>query len=744
MELAHTRRFRIFRNCAQSVDTTGDYMPFVVIVDDRATNRSIFSKLAGSLGEHIEVEAFAAPDPALKWIGSKIPDLIITDYKMPQMTGAAFTQQIRALPNGMDVPIIVITAYDDRAFRLEALEAGATDFVQTPIDHQEFVTRARNLLKIGTRQKLIRSRAYELAKELHDVEQERQELLRDSRDRLAQVIDTVPAMISASDRRGECIFVNAYQTAALSGDADGGETGFKGEHANRSRQLDARVFATELALPAFEEEIADASGTNRVFLTTKTPLRSAFNLVTSVLTTSLDITEIKRAERHLHHVAHHDTLTGLPNRLQVHLRLEDTIDTAAADNSAFALHFLDLDRFKSISDAFGHHNGDVLLAQVAKRLATVLGPKDILGRLGGDEFAVIQPYIGEGLDAEAEALILAEKIRHSFDAAFEIDTRIIHATCSLGITVFPRDGATLDALLQNADLAMYRAKTQGRNTVCLFEPEMQSAVRDAAQLEIDLRAGLLNRELVLHYQPQQDAKTRHITGAEALVRWNRPGHGIVYPDQFLPVAEEAGLMNAINLWVLDAACRQAASWERKGTPVRVGINLSASLFRHHDVAKLVTAAVNRVGVSPHLIDLELTETTFLEDHEQARRQIIALQKLGVSFSVDDFGTGYASFTYIETLPLNRLKIDQAFIHNMSSRPGGSAVIRAIIGLGRGLGLRVVAEGVETETQLAELREEGCDEVQGYLLSRPLGAAEFETFFRAHEAALSLSPTGQQQ
>jgi diguanylate cyclase (GGDEF)-like protein/PAS domain S-box-containing protein len=719
-------------------------MPFVVIVDDRATNRSIFSKLAGSLGEQIEVEAFAAPDPALKWIGAKIPDLVITDYKMPQMTGAAFTQQIRALPNGMDVPIIVITAYDDRAFRLEALEAGATDFVQTPIDHQEFVTRARNLLKIGTRQKLIRSRAFALAKELQDVEQERQELLRDSRDRLAQVIDTVPAMISASDRRGDCIFVNAYQTATLGGETEAGVTGFQGEHAQRSRQLDARVFATEMPLPAFEEEIDDASGMTRVFLTTKTPLKSAFNLVTSVLTTSLDITERKRAERHLHHVAHHDSLTGLPNRMQLHLRLEDAIDSATADGSEFALHFLDLDRFKTISDAFGHHNGDVLLAEVAERLATVLGPTDIIGRLGGDEFAVIQPRIGAGPDAETEACMLAEKILHAFDAAFEIDGRSIHTTCSLGITLFPRDGATLDTLLQNADLAMYRAKKQGRNSLCLFEPEMQSAIRDAAQLEIDLRAGLLNHELVLHYQPQQDARTGRITGAEALVRWHRPGHGIVYPDQFLPVAEEAGLMNAINLWVLDAACRQAAHWEHKGMPLRVGINLSASLFRNHDVAKLVTAAVTHARVSPHLIDLELTETTFLEDHEQARRQIMVLQKLGISFSVDDFGTGYASFTYIETLPLNRLKIDQAFIHNMSSRPGGSAVIRAIIGLGRGLGLRVVAEGVETEAQLAELRAEGCDEVQGYLLSRPLESAEFETFFRAHGTQFAMSTVGQSE
>jgi diguanylate cyclase (GGDEF)-like protein/PAS domain S-box-containing protein len=712
-------------------------MPLIVIVDDRATNRAIFSKLVGSLSDTVEVEAFSAPGPALEWIETKTPDLVITDYKMPQMTGAKFTQRIRALPNGADVPIIVITAYDDRDYRLQALEAGATDFVQTPIDHQEFITRARNLLQLGTRQKLIRNRAHELAQELHDIEQERQELLRDSRDRLAQVIDTVPAMISASDRHGDCVFVNAFQVELLGPtgiNARGRAGAFEGEHGKRSRQLDGRVFATGQPLPAFEEEVEDASGARRVFLTTKTPLKSGPDVVSSVLTTSLDITERKRAERYLHHLAHHDPLTGLPNRLQLHLRLQDVVDSATFDNTVFALHFLDLDRFKSINDAFGHHTGDALLIQVADRLRRLVRSTDTIARLGGDEFAIIQT----GLEGHTEAEILAARITRAFADPFSIGGRAIGTSCSLGITLFPGDGMTLESLLKTADLAMYRAKAQGRNRYCTFAPEMQAAVREAAQLEIDLRAGLLRSELILHYQPQVDTRTRQVTGCEALVRWNHPKQGLLPPGRFLALAEEAGLMNSLNIWVLDEACRQAAAWEAIGMPTRVAINLSASIFRQYDVAELVKEAVTRFGVSPRLIDIELTETTFLDDHATARRQLLELQALGISFSVDDFGTGYASFTYIETLPVNRLKIDQAFIQNIANRNGGSAIIRAIIGLGRGLGLRVVAEGVETEAQLRELVAEGCDEVQGYLFSRPLPAAEFEAFARAHGRGLALA------
>jgi len=370
-------------------------MPLVVILDDRVTNRNIFARLAASIEEGVEVETYGDPVEALEALARRTPDLVITDFKMPHMDGAEFIRRFRMRPECADVPVVVLTVYEERSFRLSALEAGATDFLLSPVDHHEFLTRARNLLRLRRQQEIIKSRAFLLERELQESEQTREEVLRDSRERLAQVIDTMPAMISAADREGRCVFVNAYQASiyGLDPHAAMGQdlaTLLHDERSRRSRMLDELVFRSGKALPSFEEEVVDRAGAKRTFLTTKSPLRDSSGQIVHVLTTALDITERKAAERHLVHIAHHDGLTGLPNRTLLQDRLRREIARARRGDRFLALHLIDLDRFKAINDALGHHAGDELLNAIAGRLKATVREVDTVARLGGDEFAILQ------------------------------------------------------------------------------------------------------------------------------------------------------------------------------------------------------------------------------------------------------------------------------------------------------------------------------------------------------------------
>lgn len=712
-------------------------MSLVVILDDRVTNRNIFTKLAASIEDGLEVRAFAEPADALNFVASNTPDIVVTDYKMPGMNGAEFTRRFRALPDCDDVPVVVITVYEDRAFRLGALEAGATDFLQSPVDHHEFVTRARNLLRLRRQQEIIKSRATSLERELIDAERSRDQALRDSRERLAQVIDTVPAMISAADRKGECVFVNAYQAGLAGMEAaelvgSNATSMFGEDYGARGRALDRMVFTTGKALPPYEEEVVDAEGARRVFLTTKSPLRDGVGRVVNVLTTALDITDRKRAESHLVHLAHHDVVTDLPNRTLLADRLRREIARARRGDRHFALHFLDLDRFKSINDVLGHHVGDKLLKAVAGRLAGAVREVDTVARLGGDEFAILQTDIADIADAEE----LARRLTVLLDEPFIIDGNEISSTASVGVTLHPRDGADVDELLKNADLAMYRAKADGGGTHRLFSEQMDRAARDAVVLQSDLRRALMREEFVLHYQPQIDLATGRIVGAEALLRWQRPGAGLVGPGDFLPLAEENGFIVPLNAWVLEEACRQAAHWRKTGLPpLRMAVNLSPIQFRKQDVATLVAEILERTGLEPNRLELELTETIVLNDTEATVATLRRLQALGVSLSIDDFGTGYSSLAYVKSFPVNRLKIDQCFVRNLLDDPSDAAIVRAIVNLGHSLGLKVIAEGVERPEQAEHLRAEGCDEVQGYYFGKPVPAGDFTALFR-QDAALA--------
>ena len=701
-------------------------MSQIVIVDDQVTNQAIYSRLASTIEAGVSVKAFGDPTEALKWLKLNSPDLVITDYKMPQMDGADFIRHLRAIDGCEEVPVVVITIYEDRIFRLRALESGATDFLNSPVDHHEFVTRARNLLKLHKHQQLLASRATNLERELEIAERSRQRLVRDSTERLAQVIDTLPVLISATGSDGRILFVNAFHTsfAGLDPASVVGQPAarlFGAEHGARSYALDRMVFETGRALPSYEEELLDARGAKHVFLTTKSPLKDPLQKVTGVLTSSLDISDRKMTEAHLHHQAHHDSLTDLPNRTLLREKMRQLVMRARRGDQLFALHLLDLDGFKAINDLLGHAAGDRFIIEVGRRLRGSIRESDTLARLGGDEFAILQANV----TTTADAAEFAARILTDISDMTTFDGVPVRTTASVGVAIHPTDGADAEELLTNADLAMYRAKALNGNHYCFYAADMQARARADAMLDAELHAALEKKEFILYYQPQIDLSTGRIIGAEALLRWNRKGEGIVAPGVFLPRAEENGMIVPINEWVLEEACREAKSWQTAGLDnLNVSVNMSPVQFRTRNVPLMVARVLASTGLDPRRLDLELTESIVMDDSEAVAGELHELMNMGVTISIDDFGTGYASFGYVKRFPVTRLKIDQSFVRNITDDPNDAAIVRAIITLGHSLNLEVVAEGVETTDQLARLRAEGCDGVQGYYFGRPMPARDF--------------------
>jgi diguanylate cyclase (GGDEF)-like protein/PAS domain S-box-containing protein len=705
---------------------TGRVMSLIVILDDRVSNRNIFAKLAASIEEDVAVRTFGDPEEALTWLGVHTPDLVITDYKMPEMDGAEFIRRFREMPSSVDVPVIVITVYEERSFRLRALEAGATDFLHSPVDHHEFVTRARNLLKLHKQQMLLASRANSLQRELEHSERSREKALRDSRERLAQVIDTLPVAICAAGPDGCLLFANTYKAEFFGVDAENmvGQSlvSLFGEEAGeRMLALNRMVFETGKALPSFEDEWTDRHGETRVLLTTKSPLKDHGGQVTGVLTSALDITGRKRTEGHLRHLAHHDPLTDLPNRTLLHERMRRLIARARRGDQPFALHLLDLDGFKAVNDLLGHSAGDRFICQVANKLRQTIRAEDTLARLGGDEFAILQAHVTSSDDASEFARRTLEVVAETSD----FENSGLRTTASIGIAIHPDDGSDGEDLLKNADLAMYRAKAEQGNAFCFYAADMQARARNDALLDNELRRALAQDEFLLYYQPQVDMRSGEIVGAEALLRWNRGGNGIVGPGVFLTRCEENGLIIPLNEWVLREACREARRWHDRGFEgLRVSVNLSPVQFRKRHMPELVEEVLHETGLPAACLDLELAESIVVGDFDAVAADLRRLLDIGVHISIDDFGTGYSSLSYVKKFPVDRLKIDQSFVRNLTSDPNDAAIVRAILTLAHSLNLHVVAEGVETADQLARLRDEGCDEVQGYYFGRPMPARDF--------------------
>jgi len=434
-----------------------------------------------------------------------------------------------------------------------------------------------------------------------------------------------------------------------------------------------------------------------------------------------DVTRHQNAAR----LAVRDPLTGLANRREFHLRLEETLSQCARTATVAAVICIDLDHFKSINDTLGHPVGDGLLKAVAQRITSAVRSNDIVARLGGDEFAIIQCGAEQPQAAEA----LASRLVDLLGRTYVVQGHMLHIGASLGVALAPSDGADPDELIRSADLALYRAKAEGRGAFRFFEPEMNARMQARRSLEIDLRRAMALRQFELAYQPQVSTRTSQVVGFEALIRWRHPDRGPVSPADFIPLAEEIGLIAQIGEWVLRTACQTAVSWAK---PVSIAVNLSPVQFRGGKLASLVASTLAATGLDPSRLELEITEGALIDDTDAVLATLRQLRALGVRISMDDFGTGYSSLTYLQKFPFTKIKIDQSFVQKMVADPECAAIVRAVVALGASLGMKTTAEGVETEQQLDMIRQEGCTEVQGYFTGRPLA--------QDAAAALLTSPT----
>jgi diguanylate cyclase (GGDEF)-like protein/PAS domain S-box-containing protein len=452
-----------------------------------------------------------------------------------------------------------------------------------------------------------------------------------------------------------------------------------------------------------------------------TPLKDSRGNITRMLSTAREVTRQKDLEEKLDHLAHHDALTGIPNRRRLVARLEQELAAARQGNLALSVLIMDIDRFKYINDIFGYEMGDKVLTRTAELLRAAIGNKDLVARLGSDEFAVV--HLSDTLDVDAAAV--ARKIKDAIASSMRIGEQDIVVTVTIGIAVFPQNGEDAETLLKNADMALSRAKVQGRNTVQFFSSDIVERMSDFYFLEKRLFSALKNDEYLIDYQPYCDLSTRKIAGVEALIKWNSGDRGMVSPSKFIPTLEDTGLIIDVGEWVMRTACKQIKAWNRNGTSFPVSVNLSLLQFRHKYLVDMVSDAIREFRLDPRCLTLEVTEGICIHDMDLTISILRKLKDTGISISVDDFGTGYSSLNYIKKLPVDNLKIDMSFVRDVAKDPDAASIITAITGLARSLNLKTIAEGVETEEQRNILHLLRCDMGQGYYFSPAVSAAEFE-------------------
>jgi diguanylate cyclase (GGDEF)-like protein/PAS domain S-box-containing protein len=548
---------------------------------------------------------------------------------------------------------------------------------------------------------------------------------------LRAMIDQVPDYLFIKDIDSRFVVANRAVAADLGRTPEEliGKTDFDlhaPEFARGFYADEQRVIHTAEPAIALEESIMTTEGHRKWLSTSKVPLRDDSGKIIGIVGICRDVTERKLAEDQIHFLAHHDALTGLPNRVLLMDRIEQALLQAERNETYVTVMFIDLDNFKLVNDSLGHSAGDTLIKTVAERMVQCLRASDTVVRIGGDEFVILLPDQRQPSDAAG----VLEKVRAAIALPIAIEGQLFRVTSSIGLATYPADGGDGEMLLMNADTAMYQAKEKGRDNFQHYTAEMNISAQERRVLQEGLRLAVERNEFALLYQPQFDLLSGEIVAVEALVRWHHPTLGVIEPAKFIPMAESTGLIVPIGDWVMREACRQNKAWQDAGIPpVTIGVNVSARQFRDGSWVKRVASILRSTELEPKYLELELTESLLMQDVQQAISTMKELQALGVKFAIDDFGTGYSSLSALKSFPVARLKIDQSFVRNLTSDPSDRSIATAMISLGQKLHMRVIAEGVETAAQFKFLADNKCDEIQGFHLSRPVGAADVAAMIR---------------
>jgi diguanylate cyclase (GGDEF)-like protein/PAS domain S-box-containing protein len=558
-----------------------------------------------------------------------------------------------------------------------------------------------------------------------------EEEARQSEEKYRVIAENCSDLIAVIDREGTFLYLSpSYQTLF-------GDDGIEMESGHllqwvheEDRELVAnylkQICAARNASSLLEFRVHTKSGRSLYLETKGNPILDPCGDVQNLVLVMRDVTERKQWEQTIFHLAYHDTLTDLPNRRLFVDRLRKEVYQAKRFQSQLAVMFLDVDRFKQINDSWGHEVGDVILAEIAKRIKQCLGSNDVVARLGGDEFTILLPHISGRHEVDQ----VAQKIRDRLEEPLEVNGRQHNLSCSMGIAVFPSDGREADELLKRADMALYFVKERGRNGFEFFHPSIEEKSLERILLENEMRKAMEHEHFHIDYQPKYALPTGKLVGAEALVRWNHPELGTIPPNKFIPIAEETGLIVPIGEWILRRACEQNRAWQAQGyPPFRISVNLSVRQFYQPDLVEKIREILEDTGLDPQWLELEITESIFA-DMDNAVPILQNIRDLGVHISIDDFGTGYSSFSYVKHLPVDTLKIDASFIRDVHTNKESQAIVRAILTIAQTLHLNVIAEGVEREEQLAFLHEEGCSEGQGYLFSKPIPRQDIEALLKA--------------